>query len=391
MANSTYGAGLVEMRSAGVVVLGYVPTGWGDRPVPSVEGDILAWHRWYSVSGIYLDQMYNLEYSSTSAYIPAYYSALTAYIKSLGYTTDFGNSGTDIPYYFMGSVTTIGYFENSHLPALSIRGGWHSNYTKSNFAFSSMTRPRSNPYYVAAASDYVGSLFITNGVRPFPYGSLPPYFDQLASELSSLVPVTVETLTPNGTSVDRGFQVTVVQPDGTSTTAHAPATFQVISGSKVTVTVRDDGGYVFDHWSGGSKARTVSLSPKQATTLVAYSSTSSSNASVVTVLTNETNNIPVVGIWTTVWTNGTMVAGGYTPFTWVATRTVNYTIVMQSFKTYTFSSWANGTSNQAINLVADRRHDHFTRTSSTGPLRGSLPPALRSPCGCPRIGFGAAP
>ena len=79
--------------------------------------------------------MYNLEYSSTSAYIPAYYSALTAYIKSLGYTTDFGNSGTDIPYYFMGSVTTIGYFENSHLPALSIRGGWHSNYTKSNFAF----------------------------------------------------------------------------------------------------------------------------------------------------------------------------------------------------------------------------------------------------------------
>ena len=91
---------------------------------------------------------------------------------------------------------------------------------------------------------------------------------------------------------------------------------------------------------------------------------------MVTVLTNETNNIPVVGIWTTVWTNGTMVAGGYTPFTWVATRTVNYTIVMQSFKTYTFSSWANGTSNQAINLVADRRHDHLYAYVVNGTAKG---------------------
>jgi len=111
----------------------------------------------------------------------------------------------------------------------------------------------------------------------------------------------------------------------------------------VTINVEDNGGYVFDHWGNGSTARTLVLTPIQATNLIAYSRTSVTNASVVTVHTVEPDGIPVTGLWTTATLDGQVVASGYTPFTFVATKGDNYSLTVANFQSYSFSSWANGT------------------------------------------------
>jgi hypothetical protein len=350
--NATYAGGIRSLQQAGITVLGYDPTGWGDRSIASIESDALNFYHWYGVDGIYLDQMYNLEYSQSGTFMATYYSTLSTYVKSLGMTMVFGNSGADVPYYFVGTVDTIGYFENSHLPLLSVLGGWHAAYNKSNFAFFAYNVTSLNPYYIAAASDYVSYLYITNGERPSPYNSLGSYFDQLVSDVSSLVPVTVETTTPNGTLVNRGFNVTVTQPDGISSSGYSPSTFDVVKGSTVTITVKDNGGYIFDHWVGGGSKMTLSLTPKAATTLVAESRTSATNVSLVTVHTMEPDGTPVTGIWTTAAINGALVASGYTPFTFVAARGSNYSLEVANYSGYTFSSWENGTAKPSAQTIS---------------------------------------
>jgi Spherulation-specific family 4 len=352
--NSSYGAGLKQLQAGGITVLGYDPTTWGTRGISAVEQDASNFYEWYGVNGIYLDQMYNEEYSYNGVFMPTYYSTLTSYIKSLGMTMVFGNAGADVPYYDLGSVDTIGYFENAHLPTLSDLGSWHLAYNKVNFAFFAYNITSLNPDYVAAASDYVSYLYITNGEKPSEYNALPPYFDQLVSVLGSLVPVTVQTDAPNGTSVQRGFNVTVTQPDGISNTAYAPYTFDVPSGSTVTISVENNGGFIFDHWAGGNTNPTLSFKASSATTLVAYSKTSQTNATVVTIHTEEPDGIPVIGIYTTASQNGSIVASGYTPFTFVATRGTPYALEIANYSTYSFSSWINGTDakdNQTITIT----------------------------------------
>lgn len=342
--NSSIADAIASLRAAGIVVIGYVPTSWGNRPVASVESDVLTFHDWYNVSGIYFDEMYNMEFSFlVGAFVPTYYSILTAYVKSVGMTEVFGNSGAEIPYYFIGSVDTIGCFENSHLPTLSQLGGWHGAFNKSNFAFFAYNVTSVDPYYLAAASNYVGYLYVTDGVRPWPYSGLPSYFDRLVSLMDSMTTLTVQTAAPNGTLVSRGLNVTVTQPDGTTTSAYAPSIFSVIKGTAVRVSVKDSGGYVFDHWGDGGTNRTRVVNATVPTRLVAYSRTAVSNTSRVTVHTLLTDGIPVTGLWTTAAVDGKIVAAGYTPFSFMATKGVTYSLSVYSYRDYALSYWANVT------------------------------------------------
>jgi hypothetical protein len=277
-----------SMQSAGITVLGYVTTSWGTRSTSSIEADMLTYHNWYGVNGIYLDEMPNWNYNSPSGafyyqgpdgeFIPAYFATLTAYAKSLGMTKVTGNSGADVPPDFIGCVDTIGIFENGFLPSLSLTAGWnslaglgawHTSYDKSNFMFFSYNVGSLDPEYLLGAARYVGYLYITNGSGGQPYSALSPYFDQLVSLLASMVPVTIQSAALNATSITGGFWVTVTQPDGSFTSGYTPFTFEAYPGSAISISAGNYGGYVFDHWSDGGTSQVRGVTPTQATTLVA--------------------------------------------------------------------------------------------------------------------------
>ncbi|MDG6926532.1 MAG: hypothetical protein JRN09_08255 [Nitrososphaerota archaeon] len=292
-ADPTIAGEVKSMQMAGIVVIGYVPTGWASATISSLEAEMLAYHSWYGVNGTYLDQMPNWNYNSPAGtwyyggpdgeFIPSYFATLNQYDQSIGMTEVLANSGADVPSDFIGSVNVIGTFENAYLPSLSLTAGWdsiagvgawHTGYTKSNFMFFSYAVPSLDPAYLLAVSGYVGYLYITNGTGTQPYTQLSPYLDQMASLLASTnpatVPITIQSEKLNGTSTSGGLWVTVTQQGGASISGFTPSTFEVDSGSTVAVSADDYGGYFFDHWSNGSTSPSIEATPSQALVLVAY-------------------------------------------------------------------------------------------------------------------------
>lgn len=284
--NLNFSSEVKNMQATNVTVLGYVATTWGTRNIASVEADMKTYYGWYHVNGIYLDQMPNWEYDGPQGqwyyqgpggtYLPAYFSSLTNYSKSLGMTFVFGNSGADVPQNLVGTVNTIGIFENTFAPSffgdpsLTGLGGWHMNQNKSNFAFFSYGVSSLNPYYVVGASDYVGYMFLTNGTFGHSYIVLPPYFNQIVATLASMVSITVRSEMLNGTQITGGPETIVTQPDGISSKGFTPFTFDALSGSTVTISAQNLGGYIFDHWSDGSTSPVRNVTSTQAMTLISY-------------------------------------------------------------------------------------------------------------------------
>jgi hypothetical protein len=175
---SSYAAAIPELIAAGVKVIGYVYTSYGERPAAEVQADMDRWRSFYpTVTGIFFDEM------SNKAGLELYYAGLTAYAKSRGADFTVGNPGADTKASFVGTVDVIFIYETSGLPALSALDGWHLQHDKRNFGII--------PYgvsldaaFVAAAKQRVGYIYLQNDTLPNPWDSVPAYFGDLVTELA---------------------------------------------------------------------------------------------------------------------------------------------------------------------------------------------------------------
>src|SRR5215471_19323902 len=85
-----YLAGISQLISAGIKVIGYVATGYGKRAVADIQADVARWRDFYpQVTGIFFDEM------SSQAGFEAYYKVLSAHARDLGFDLTTGNPGTD--------------------------------------------------------------------------------------------------------------------------------------------------------------------------------------------------------------------------------------------------------------------------------------------------------
>src|SRR5438309_3606983 len=175
-----YVTGIQKLQSAGIVVLGYVYTASSTIPFNTVTTYIDNYKNWYNVSGIFFDQMSYVAGNET------YYQNLTNYAKSHGFTFTMGNPGTDTLPSYIGTVDNIIIHENSTLPSIQSLGGWHTNYTKSNFSIVSYGRNNLDQLFVNTATNYVGYIYLTDGTLPNPFGSLPSYFGNFVAFLDTL-------------------------------------------------------------------------------------------------------------------------------------------------------------------------------------------------------------
>ncbi|MDQ6862348.1 MAG: spherulation-specific family 4 protein [Thermoproteota archaeon] len=175
--DSNFVNGINKLRAHGVVVIGYVATGYGSKSLAYLGGQINKYRSWYNVNGILFDEMSNVAGNEN------YYRTLSNYAKSLGLSYTVGNPGTDVPATYVGTVDTILIYENRGYPSLGYLDGWHSHYNKSNWGMTSFGDPYLSQLWIAYAKQYVGYIFITNDVLPNPYDSLPSYFSTLVSDL----------------------------------------------------------------------------------------------------------------------------------------------------------------------------------------------------------------
>src|SRR3989475_10164908 len=181
-----YVQGVKNFQAAGIIVLGYVATGYASHATSDLDAQISSYWNWYRANGIMFDEMAN------NAGNEGYYSTLNTYVKSVGMTMTMGNPGTSVPSSYIGTLDSLFIFEQSGLPTLSYLSSY-SGHPKSNFAYIGYTVSLLNAAFEAASSQYAGWLYITDAGLPNPYNVLPSYF---MNEVAALDPSTATTTAP---------------------------------------------------------------------------------------------------------------------------------------------------------------------------------------------------
>jgi hypothetical protein len=173
-----YVSGITKLVAAGVKVIGYVHTLYGDRATAQLQAEMDQWHSWYpNVTGIFFDEMAN------SPGHESYYSALGAYAKSHCGDFTVGNPGTDTAQSYIGTLDVMLIYESDGLPSMSAITGWHSSYARTNFGVIPYKVASLDAAFVAAARPYVGYIYLQSDDLSNPWDSVPTYLTNLVGAL----------------------------------------------------------------------------------------------------------------------------------------------------------------------------------------------------------------
>jgi hypothetical protein len=106
--DSTYVTYIKKLISAGIEVVGYVHTSYGDRALTDVNNEINIYAtKFTGLTGIFLDE------ASASASDVAYYGQIYNYILSKGFKTDILNPGVQPATGYLDVSTNIVIFEDA--------------------------------------------------------------------------------------------------------------------------------------------------------------------------------------------------------------------------------------------------------------------------------------
>lgn len=177
--SASYVAQVGKCKAAGVKVLGYVYTDYGNRPLAEVKHDIDKHIAWYGVDGIFLDETAN-----TLAQLP-YYANLYAYLKATGRLVAI-NPGTKTLEAYMGACDYAMVSETDWTTYKGqTRNAWEAAYPGRLWHCIHTCPAAEMPAAVALAKQRgAGLLYVTEDVMANPYDTLPTYWDALCLEIA---------------------------------------------------------------------------------------------------------------------------------------------------------------------------------------------------------------
>ncbi|HEX5457883.1 MAG TPA: spherulation-specific family 4 protein [Candidatus Nitrosotalea sp.] len=361
-----YVSGIQELHAAGVTVLGYDATGYASNSASSVKSVMNTWKSLYTIDGIFFDEMAN--WSGPESY----YSGLTSYAKSLGYTMTVGNPGTDTLPSYIGTVDNLMIYENPGLPPISALQGWHTGYDKSNFSMIAFGVNSVSTSFLSSASNYVGYIDLTNDVLDNPYDSVPSYFGTLVADLDTgssgtnptvpSVPTGLTGTVPSATQINLswtapsnngGSAITGYKIDRSS---DAGLTWRTIANTAGTGTTYSNTGlaastaYTY-RVSATNAVGTGSASNAISATTLAGTGTGTGTTVTITVKTMGLSGNTITGLWTTLKTGGTTIKSGYTTKTYSVTAGTKYTVTLANYQNYVFDHWSNGSTSSSRTIT----------------------------------------
>jgi glutathione peroxidase-family protein len=174
-------------QKAGIRVLGYSSTEYGQRPTAAVEADARNYKAWYKVNGMFLDLTAN------GSGELGYYKKLDSYIHTVDpWSVIWLNVGAYPAQGYMSVGNVVVAFEGSYA---SYRGlqvpSWTSHYKASRFADVIYATPASDLATAVSLSRHrrTGNLFVTSlAGSPDPYSALPSYWKREVGEVTSGCP-----------------------------------------------------------------------------------------------------------------------------------------------------------------------------------------------------------
>ncbi len=160
-------------EAAGITVVGYVYTNYGNRSLSAVESDVTKYYSWYPVQGIFFDQ------ASTSCTKEAYYAQLNSYVKALSVTAHTVlNPGTQTDQCYAAAADTLLTFEGtaSEYTSSYSAPSWVSSYPASHFwhvIYGASTTSAMATAVQLSKTRNAGYVYVTSATLPNPYNVLP--------------------------------------------------------------------------------------------------------------------------------------------------------------------------------------------------------------------------
>jgi hypothetical protein len=191
--DSAYSTYMTKLNNAGVEMVGYVYTNWGNRDLSAVKADIDTYAAKYPLlKGIFLDE------GATEASKLPFYTQVYNYIKAKGMYHVILNPGVTPDQGYLAISTNIMIYENygTSLASTSL-GNWVKCAPNSaskagyKYRFSGIAHTASasiQASYVKGMADKgIGYVYVTDGAGGCcTYNSLTSYFAQLASAVAAI-------------------------------------------------------------------------------------------------------------------------------------------------------------------------------------------------------------
>src|SRR2546425_7728548 len=189
--STSWTSAITQLKNAGAVVTGYVPTAYGTgRTISNVEGMISSYNQFYPgmLDGIMFDEV-----SGSSSQF-TFYQTISNYARSLGYNYIRANPGGSIYQNDVPLFNHIAIFESSGYPSESTLSSrtYYPQYSKDVVGFGATVHSTStyDPTWLHMAVKYLKWVYITDQTEPNPYAVFPSYFNQYLTDLSSLAGTT---------------------------------------------------------------------------------------------------------------------------------------------------------------------------------------------------------
>lgn len=187
--DSAYGAKVDAFRAAGGKVIGYVSTSYAGtvntaRTTTAVNADVLKYHQWYNIDGIFFDE-WKPESDAT-----AYASTIYSYMKGLKSTyLAVGNAGPKLAEVYLSTPyldTAVIYEETAAKHTNWTMPPWAKNYSRNRFAVMVHAASSAQMQVIAGRARYenVGYVFATDDVMANPWDVAPTYWTTEATALA---------------------------------------------------------------------------------------------------------------------------------------------------------------------------------------------------------------
>jgi hypothetical protein len=172
--DGAYASAIARAQAAGVHVMGYVHTSYGQRSASAVKADIASWKQFYGVTDIFFDE------ASDSPQYLSYYQGLADVVHATPGAKTMFNPGTNVDQGYMAMADIVNIFEGTASDlARFTPASWVASYPKSRFSYllygvtssSSMTT-----LLTQTAAMGAGHVYITNDILPNPWDTLPSYW-----------------------------------------------------------------------------------------------------------------------------------------------------------------------------------------------------------------------
>lgn len=179
MADPVFADGIAQLKAAGVVVVGYVATNYGDKSKFTINGETDDYEQFYPglLDGIFFDEM-----SSDLADVEDY-SNIGAHAKGAVGSVTIGNPGTAVAIALLTTMERVVVYENPGLPSLTDVEMATMDAQPDKFALLPYGVGAFDATFVAGARAHARCIYVTDDVEPNPWDSLPPYLDALLASL----------------------------------------------------------------------------------------------------------------------------------------------------------------------------------------------------------------